>query len=282
VCAVSLLGFAPAASAEEGSTSYTWIGNTQDPAADNTSWGDEKNWEPNGTPKDGDSVVLELPPGRCAANITGAPAVELSNFTMQGGGSSCGVALHGQHITVTGLFQWNGGTIDAPLTMDGIGSIMGTSQKLKVLQQTMDVTGTLTMTLASGDGGLRIENPNMLHIKPGGTFISTGSNDITFLACCTNPAHVLNEGTLQVTTGQLRIKAVQFDQHGELKIGGGGELLKDQAVAAVVVISFSFVATLIIGKVIDLVIGLRVDESAEDEGLDLSQHAEQAYINAGV
>jgi Amt family ammonium transporter len=67
-----------------------------------------------------------------------------------------------------------------------------------------------------------------------------------------------------------------------LFLGGGGELLKDQAVAAVVVIAFSFVATLIIGKVIDLVIGLRVDESAEDEGLDLSQHAEQAYINAGV
>jgi Amt family ammonium transporter len=67
-----------------------------------------------------------------------------------------------------------------------------------------------------------------------------------------------------------------------LFLGGGGELLKDQAVAAVVVIAFSFVVTLIIGKVIDLVIGLRVDESAEDEGLDLSQHAEQAYINAGV
>jgi Amt family ammonium transporter len=67
-----------------------------------------------------------------------------------------------------------------------------------------------------------------------------------------------------------------------LFLGGGAGLLGDQAVAAVVVIAFAFVATLIIGKVIDLVMGLRVDESAEDEGLDLSQHAEQAYINAGV
>ena len=37
--------------------------------------------------------------------------------------------------------------------------------------------------------------------------------------------------------------------------------------------------TLIIGKVIDMTMGLRVDEATEDEGLDLSQHAEVAYAN---
>ena len=35
--------------------------------------------------------------------------------------------------------------------------------------------------------------------------------------------------------------------------------------------------TFIIAKAIDLTIGLRVDEEAEDTGLDLSQHAETAY-----
>jgi Amt family ammonium transporter len=39
------------------------------------------------------------------------------------------------------------------------------------------------------------------------------------------------------------------------------------------------VASLVIGKVIDLTIGLRVTEAAEDEGLDLSQHAEVAYAD---
>jgi Amt family ammonium transporter len=62
-----------------------------------------------------------------------------------------------------------------------------------------------------------------------------------------------------------------------LFLGGGGDLLLDQVVASVVVLAFSFVATLIIGKVIDLVIGLRVSEEDEDAGLDLSQHAESAY-----
>jgi Amt family ammonium transporter len=64
-----------------------------------------------------------------------------------------------------------------------------------------------------------------------------------------------------------------------LFLGGGADLLLDQAVAAAVTIGFSFVVTLIIGKAIDLVMGLRVDEAAEEEGLDLSQHAETAYVN---
>ena len=46
-----------------------------------------------------------------------------------------------------------------------------------------------------------------------------------------------------------------------------------------VVLAFSFVVTLVIGKVLDLTMGLRVDESDEDEGLDISQHAEVAYAN---
>jgi Amt family ammonium transporter len=60
-------------------------------------------------------------------------------------------------------------------------------------------------------------------------------------------------------------------------LGGGADLLVDQIVASVVTLVFSFVASLVIGKVIDLTIGLRVTEEDEDEGLDLSQHAEVAY-----
>ena len=85
--------------------------------------------------------------------------------------------------------------------------------------------------MSHGDGGLRIDNPSMLHIKPGGTLISTaiGTNDITYLACCVNPAHVLNEGTVQLLHGTLNITAVQFDQHGTLKIGGGAQLVTTEA-----------------------------------------------------
>ena len=53
----------------------------------------------------------------------------------------------------------------------------------------------------------------------------------------------------------------------------------DQVVASVVTLVFSFVVTFIIAKVIDMTMGLRVDEADEDEGLDLSQHAETAYAS---
>jgi Amt family ammonium transporter len=71
------------------------------------------------------------------------------------------------------------------------------------------------------------------------------------------------------------INAVVVDEG--LFLGGGADLLIDQVVASVVTLAFSFVASLIIGKAIDATIGLRVDEAAEEEGLDLSQHAETAY-----
>ena len=62
-----------------------------------------------------------------------------------------------------------------------------------------------------------------------------------------------------------------------LVLGGGADLLLDQAVAAAATIGFAFVATMIIGKVIDMTIGLRVSEADELTGLDLSQHAEAGY-----
>ncbi len=62
-----------------------------------------------------------------------------------------------------------------------------------------------------------------------------------------------------------------------LLFGGGAGLFGEQTLAAGVVLVFSLVMTLVIGKVIDLVIGLRVTEEAEVAGLDLSLHAETAY-----
>ncbi|HEX6419261.1 MAG TPA: ammonium transporter [Acidimicrobiales bacterium] len=64
-----------------------------------------------------------------------------------------------------------------------------------------------------------------------------------------------------------------------LFLGGGADLLVDQVVASVVTLAFSFVASLVIAKAIDVTIGLRVSEEAEDQGLDLSQHAEVAYAD---
>jgi Amt family ammonium transporter len=63
-----------------------------------------------------------------------------------------------------------------------------------------------------------------------------------------------------------------------LFVGGGADLLIDQIVASAAVLAFSFVASLIIAKVIDVAIGLRISPDQELEGLDRSQHAETAYV----
>ena len=64
-----------------------------------------------------------------------------------------------------------------------------------------------------------------------------------------------------------------------LFLGGGADLLVDQVVASVVTLVYSFGVSLVIGKVIDVTMGLRVSEEDEDTGLDLSQHAEVAYAD---
>ncbi len=65
--------------------------------------------------------------------------------------------------------------------------------------------------------------------------------------------------------------------HEGLFLGGGTDLLVDQIVAAAAVFAFSFVVTYLIAKVIQVTMGLRVDEETEQIGLDRSLHAETAY-----
>lgn len=59
--------------------------------------------------------------------------------------------------------------------------------------------------------------------------------------------------------------------------GGGVEQLARQALGAAVVLVFGFVVTWLLARAIDATIGLRVDEAAERNGIDLGEHAENGY-----
>ena len=61
--------------------------------------------------------------------------------------------------------------------------------------------------------------------------------------------------------------------------GGGWGQLGIQTVATVAVLVYSFVLTWGIAKVLDLVMGLRVPEEHEVQGIDLAAHSESAYFN---
>ncbi|MCP4507904.1 MAG: ammonium transporter, partial [Fuerstiella sp.] len=59
--------------------------------------------------------------------------------------------------------------------------------------------------------------------------------------------------------------------------GNSGQLLV-QAVSVVAAVGFSAVGTFVLLKIIDPIMGLRVSEEEEVQGLDISQHGEEGYI----
>ena len=59
--------------------------------------------------------------------------------------------------------------------------------------------------------------------------------------------------------------------------GGGTDQLVKQAIGAGAVLAYSFIATLIIGKIIDLTMGFRISGDEETAGIDVAVHAERAY-----
>jgi Amt family ammonium transporter len=60
--------------------------------------------------------------------------------------------------------------------------------------------------------------------------------------------------------------------------GGGFDLLGIQTVATVAVLAYSFAVTWVIAKVLNITVGLRIDEAAELRGIDMAAHSESAYL----
>jgi Amt family ammonium transporter len=64
---------------------------------------------------------------------------------------------------------------------------------------------------------------------------------------------------------------------GGLLYGDGLDLLGKQAIAVGAVLAYSFVVTLVIGKLIDMTVGFRVSEEEEVTGIDSAEHLETGY-----
>jgi Amt family ammonium transporter len=88
-------------------------------------------------------------------------------------------------------------------------------------------------------------------------------------------------GTLgALLTGVFATRAC-WDIDGANTLGlieGGTRVFVGQLVAVAVTWIFAVVATIVLLKVLDLVMGLRVSQPGEVEGLDLSEHGEEGYI----
>jgi Amt family ammonium transporter len=76
--------------------------------------------------------------------------------------------------------------------------------------------------------------------------------------------------------GFVGTKATGIGADG-LFYGGGWHLLKLQLIAVACAVGYSFVGSLILGKVVDKVIGLKLTDEQQVEGMDSVLHAETAY-----
>jgi Amt family ammonium transporter len=79
-----------------------------------------------------------------------------------------------------------------------------------------------------------------------------------------------------LATGIFATMAVNSAGADGLLAGNGVQFLK-QLLGVVAVGAYAFVVTWILGKLVDVTIGLRVGQMEETVGLDLSQHGERAY-----
>lgn len=79
--------------------------------------------------------------------------------------------------------------------------------------------------------------------------------------------------------GSSKVNSLGLDG---LFYGGGTTLLGKQALGVGLVMTYSFVMTLIIGFVIEKTIGFRVKSEKELVGVDLTEHAESAYEMGGI
>ncbi len=67
-------------------------------------------------------------------------------------------------------------------------------------------------------------------------------------------------------------------------VDGETEALVTNIIAVLATISYSFIVTFVILKILDLIpgLGLRADETEEDTGLDIALHGERAYVGDGA
>lgn len=79
-----------------------------------------------------------------------------------------------------------------------------------------------------------------------------------------------------VLTGVFASAAVNPNVPDGLWFGGAGFFGK-QVVGVVAILAFSYLASLLLAKLVDVTVGLRVEERAEVDGLDITLHEERAY-----
>ena len=227
--------------AAHAATTYTWVagwdgtGSTI-PGADHKSWDIAANWSPAGVPGSGDTVVLTNAP---ASNGNVQSSTEL--YVPAGGKTVASLRIEQPHagsvrlidgsVNVTGAFDWTGGEVRSRVTIgSGANGRIGAGQ-LKPLLARMTIAGSLTLENLGDDPDTELQmypdydgDDDGIAVTATGTLRATGANLLAGTGCCTDPAKIVNQGTVEVTSGQTTLKAVEVDQLGTAKVAPGARL----------------------------------------------------------
>lgn len=80
-----------------------------------------------------------------------------------------------------------------------------------------------------------------------------------------------------ILTGVFATRSITGDGGVEGALYGDWHQLWVQVVATLVSVAFSAVVTFVLYKIVDALVGMRVDRRVEEEGLDIYEHGESAY-----
>ena len=229
IAVVGALAVALPSGAAHAATTYTWTG------AVSHDWGTPQNWNPQDVPGADDSVLLTNVNGTTTVTLGGP--VTVHDISVDEVGANLYLDGAGD-LTVTGDFTWTGGDIFVPVTVAGTGRIG--AGELKTLGSdsatnhgSITVTGTLLLDAigTDGDHGLLLypdyEGDNDgLRISPSGTLRAQGANLVSGTGCCTDPAAILNRGTIDVSTGHTTFREVEVDQRGTVRVARSARLVQ--------------------------------------------------------
>jgi Amt family ammonium transporter len=212
-----------------------------------------------------------MPPHNLPFSVVGAAMLWVGWF-----GFNAGSALSSGALATSAFVATNTATAAAALSWMWVEwAVRGKPTVLGVASGA--VAGLVAITPASGFVG------PMSAIVVGGV-----AGAVCFAACTLKPrlgyddsldvvgVHCVGGVTGALLTGLFASKAVNPAGADGLFFGNPAQL-GIQAAAVAVTMVFCFVGALVLLKVVDAVVGLRVYEEDEVVGLDLSQHGETAY-----
>ncbi|WP_243056740.1 hypothetical protein [Nocardioides sp. SR21] len=227
--AALLVPVAPAHAA----TTYTWRG-TQ-----NTVWGNPKNWEPEGIPKNGDSVQLGYGP---RPTITEVPDVQLAMLTVTGSPDGL-VSMSGPGEVITGSLQWNGGDINTGLMvsappLDPMPSFIMMGQTPMRFGGGGDQVLTINSTVSLMTGPAATDDPwltfmfdSSMRIASTGKLLVDPAAQVLGSRCCSGKTStIVVDGTLEVfsiigATGYTaHLEELGIDLAGDVVVPEGNTL----------------------------------------------------------